>query len=44
MVHCSWSSDVLLLWEKEHGHVIKPGYMKKMKTAEVAESKDTFIS
>ena len=44
MVCCSWSSDVLLLWEKEHGHVIKPGYMKKMKTAEVAESKDTFIS
>ena len=43
MVHCSWISDVLLHWEREHGQQIKPGYMKKQKITEATESKDTFM-
>ena len=41
MVRGSWSSDVLLLWEKEHGQKIKAGYMKNAKETETDESKDT---
>ena len=41
MVRGFWSSDVLLLWEKEHGQQIKAGYTKNLKKTEIDESKDT---
>ena len=44
MVRCSWCSDILLHWEKEHGQKIKAGYMKKNKKQEGVESTESLTS